>query len=214
MDDTIILGVDPGLGTTGYGVVRVKGSRVSVVEAGTVRTSEQEYLEKRLSIIHRAILDIIDETHPQMVVVEDLYSKYEHPRTAILMGHVRGVICLAAGLRGVELQKYAATRVKNSIAGTGRASKEQVQRMVQQRLGLLDLPRPNDVADALALALCHANECVKSGWTSSRDGRNGKKRPAILDLIAEVKRQTRSKERGNPPLIFDKRGFMQREGLK
>ena len=89
------------------------------------------------------------------VAVEQLYSHYEHPQTAILMGHARGVIFLAAGQRGLPVISYAATRIKKTITGNGRASKEQVQRTVQRELGLPQLPEPPDVADALAVALCH-----------------------------------------------------------
>lgn len=155
--ERIILGVDPGLGTTGYGAIRVSGRRVTVLEAGTIRTSDKNPLEERLQTIHNALLEILDEIKPEIVAVEDLYSKYRHPRTAILMGHARGVICLAAGLRRVRVAHYTASRVKSALAGTARASKEQVQAMVQQVLGLPEPPRPNDVSDALALALCHAN---------------------------------------------------------
>lgn len=159
----IILGVDPGLVTTGYGVVEIEGPLTRVVEAGAIRTSDADPLEVRLQAIHAGLVAIMEDCKPEVVCVEEVYSKYAHPRTAILMGHARGVICLAAGLQGVPLHQYAATRIKNAVCGHGRASKEQMQKMVQHRLDLTKVPQPNDVADALAVALCHANECFGQG---------------------------------------------------
>ena len=98
---------------------------------------------------------LIDQLKPRIVVVEQLYAHYQHPRTAILMGHARGVILLAASLRDLPVVSYNATRIKKTVTGSGRASKEQVQRTVQRELGLAQLPEPPDVADALAAALCH-----------------------------------------------------------
>ncbi len=98
---------------------------------------------------------MIDQFHPQAVAVEQLYAHYEHPRTAILMGHARGVIFLAAAQRDLPVVSYNATRIKKTITGNGRASKDQVQRTIQRELGLVLLPEPPDVADALAVALCH-----------------------------------------------------------
>jgi crossover junction endodeoxyribonuclease RuvC len=97
----------------------------------------------------------MDQFRPAMVVVEQLYAHYDHPRTAILMAHARGVIFLAAAQRGLPVVSYNATRIKKTITGNGRASKDQVQRTVQRELGLARLPEPSDVADALAAALCH-----------------------------------------------------------
>jgi crossover junction endodeoxyribonuclease RuvC len=98
---------------------------------------------------------VIDQFHPQVVAVEQLYAHYQHPRTAILMGHARGVILLAAGQRNLPLVSYNATRIKKTITGNGRASKEQIQRTIERELGLDKTPEPPDVADALAVALCH-----------------------------------------------------------
>ena len=151
------MGVDPGLAATGYGVIGASGRQPSLIEAGVLRSKEKDPLEKRLLEIHRGITEVITEFAPTVVVVEELYSKYAHPKTAILMGHARGVIYVAAAEQGIPVESYAATRVKNSVAGNGRASKEQVQRMVQHAFGLHDVPHPSDVADALAVALCHHN---------------------------------------------------------
>jgi crossover junction endodeoxyribonuclease RuvC len=151
------MGVDPGLAATGYGVIMAAGAKPSIVEAGVIRSREKDPLEKRLLEIHRGMIEVISEFKPAVVAVEELYSKYAHPRTAILMGHARGVICVAAAECGLPVVHYAATRIKNSLTGHGGAGKEQVQRMVQQTFGLARPPQPNDVADALAVALCHHN---------------------------------------------------------
>jgi crossover junction endodeoxyribonuclease RuvC len=151
------MGVDPGLAATGYGIIAGLGASPSIVEAGVIRSRDKDPLEKRLLEIHHGIADVISEFSPAVVVIEELYSKYAHPRTAILMGHARGVICLAAAECGTPVVSYAATRIKNSLTGHGRAGKEQVQRMVQHTFGLSTAPQPADVADALAIALCHHN---------------------------------------------------------
>jgi crossover junction endodeoxyribonuclease RuvC len=151
------MGVDPGLSATGYGIIAGLDPGPSIVEAGVIRSRDNDPIENRLLEIHRGISEVIDEFLPGVVVIEELYSKYAHPRTAILMGHARGVICVAAAERGLPVVSYAATRIKNSLTGHGRASKEQVQRMVQHAFGLSRAPHPSDVADALAIALCHHN---------------------------------------------------------
>jgi crossover junction endodeoxyribonuclease RuvC len=101
---------------------------------------------------------VLEQFDPQVMVVEQLYAHYQHPGTAILMAHARGVIFLSAGQRGVPVVSYNATRIKKSITGNGRAPKDQVQRTMQRELGLTSLPEPADVADALAVALCHYYE--------------------------------------------------------
>jgi crossover junction endodeoxyribonuclease RuvC len=153
-----ILGIDPGLQITGYGVIEGSSSAPTVCEAGIIRTTDEtdgSDLAQRVRSLHEGILEVIDHFHPQSVAVEQLYAHYEHPRTAILMGHARGVIFLAAAQRDLPVVSYNATRIKKSITGNGRASKEQVQRTIQRELGLVQLPEPPDVADALAVALCH-----------------------------------------------------------
>jgi crossover junction endodeoxyribonuclease RuvC len=155
---TRILGVDPGLLITGYGVIEV-GTRGPVVcEAGIVRSTEGRHpsdMAQRVCSVYNGIVEVMDQFRPAMVAVEQLYAHYDHPRTAILMAHARGVIFLAAAQRGLPVVSYNATRIKKTITGNGRASKDQVQRTVQRELGLARLPEPPDVADALAAALCH-----------------------------------------------------------
>ncbi len=159
-----VLGVDPGLQTTGYGLLAVRGARVRVAEAGVVRTDGRQPLAERLRRLHDLAAEVIRELAPDAIVVEDLYSHYRHPVTAILMGHARGVIFLAAAEAGVPVVSYGATRVRKSLTGEGHASKQQVQRMVQSALGLKKLPHPPDVADALAVALCHCNVVAREAW--------------------------------------------------
>jgi crossover junction endodeoxyribonuclease RuvC len=100
---------------------------------------------------------VLDTVHPEVVAVEELYAHYAHPRTAILMGHARGVILQRCAQREIEIKSYSATKIKKATTGNGRASKEQMQRAVQTIMGLPELPEPNDVADAIAIALCCAN---------------------------------------------------------
>ncbi len=155
-----ILGIDPGLGITGYGLIELSGRNTGVVEAGVIRSSSKHKMERRLSEIHKKVASLIKDTAPHVVVLEKLYSHYKHPRTSILMGHARGIICLAVEEQGVELVNYPSTRVKKAITGRGHASKQQIQRTVTSLLNLKQAPEPVDVTDALALALAHANVCL------------------------------------------------------
>jgi crossover junction endodeoxyribonuclease RuvC len=149
-----ILGIDPGLNVTGYGLLEADPRTLRIVEGGVVRTDARDPLEVRLAAIHRGIAQVIGEGAPDLVVVEELYSKYGHPKTAILMGHARGVVYLAAAAAGVPVESYTASQVKKSITGNGSATKEQMQRMICRVLNLAKPPKPSDVADALALAIC------------------------------------------------------------
>ena len=154
---TRILGVDPGLNVTGYGVIDVgASSRPRVVEAGIVRGTQKHSLTARVAEIHAGIAEIIACFKPSVLAMEELYSHYKRPRTAILMGHARGVICLAAAQAQIAVHHYASTRIKSILSGSGHAPKVQVQKSVQRELGLAQLPEPADVSDALAIALCHS----------------------------------------------------------
>jgi len=157
-DPVRILGIDPGLNTTGYGVLEVRPSGPIVMEAGVVRSvegREKAEMADRLSALYDGIVEVIDQFHPKIAAMEQLYSHYDHPRTAILMAHARGTLMLACAQHGMKVISYASTRIKKTITGAGRASKEQVQRTMMRELKLAKLPEPNDVADALAAALCH-----------------------------------------------------------
>jgi crossover junction endodeoxyribonuclease RuvC len=150
-----ILGIDPGLNITGYGVIDIAGNRATLVEAGVVRGKERGSLTGRLREIHEGVADVIASLKPAVVAIEQLYSHYERPRTAILMGHARGVIVLAAALASLPVENYAATKVKKLLTGSGRAPKTQMQQAICREFGLVRVPEPADVADALAIALCH-----------------------------------------------------------
>ncbi len=150
-----ILGIDPGLNITGYGVLEVTEAGLKLCEAGVVRGRSRGSLTHRVAEIHEGVADVIAALQPTAMAVEELYSHYKRPRTAILMGHARGVICLAAAQADVPVTHYAATQVKKILTGSGRAGKAQVQDAVRRELGLAAVPEPADVADALAIALCH-----------------------------------------------------------
>lgn len=158
MDDTRhrILGIDPGLRITGYGVLESGPLRPVVCEAGVIRPGTAEaHMASRVLAVYEGVVEVIEQFQPEAVAVEQLYAHYKHPRTAILMGHARGAVFLAAAQRHIPVVSYNATRIKKTITGSGRASKEQIQRTIQRELGLAKIPDPPDVADALAVALCH-----------------------------------------------------------
>lgn len=152
-----ILGIDPALAITGYGLIDARKNRLFLIEAGIIKTSLREDLPRRLNKIYTAIENLILDTKPEVVVLEKLYAHYHHPTTAYILGQARGVICLAcARNRNLPLVEYAATRVKKAVLGHGLASKFQVQRMVASILNLDNLPKYTDVTDALALAIAHS----------------------------------------------------------
>jgi crossover junction endodeoxyribonuclease RuvC len=150
-----VLGIDPGLNITGYAVLEAHARKPRLCEAGVVRGKAGSSLAARVEQIYRGVSDVIASLHPNEMALEQLYSHYERPRTAILMGHARGVICLAGAQAGIPVVSYSATQVKKLLTGSGRAPKAQIQKAVQRELGLSTLPEPPDVADALAIALCH-----------------------------------------------------------
>jgi crossover junction endodeoxyribonuclease RuvC len=154
-----IMGVDPGLNITGYGVVECHPGGVKLIEAGVIRSprAHGENLPVRLESLFDGLREVLDEFRPQTLCLEEVYSHAEYPRTAILMGHARGVICLAARISRVPVINISARRIKQSVTGNGNATKSQVQRTVQQFFSLARLPQPPDIADALATALCFVN---------------------------------------------------------
>jgi crossover junction endodeoxyribonuclease RuvC len=154
-------GIDPGLQITGYGVIETRLPATVVVEAGVLRPGGDSELAPRLAKLAADIDEVLGEHEPDVMAVEALYSHYRHPRTAIMMGHARGVILAAAAARGIEVVNVSATAVKKSLTGNGRASKAQMQRAIMASLGLSRPPDPPDVADALAVALCAARKAGK-----------------------------------------------------
>lgn len=165
--DAIICGIDPGLGTTGYGILRVQGLRTHVVDAGICTNGQCDSLATRLAALDDDISHILAQYKPSAVAVEDLYSHYRHPKTAVLMGHARGVILAAAARRHIEVHSISATRVKKLLTGNGRAGKEQIQAAIQNALRLANQPEPADVADALAVALGCAHDLARSAPSES-----------------------------------------------
>lgn len=149
-----ILGIDPGLQITGYGVIDYAPARPKLVDAGVIRLKAKTPIADRLVELEAELDSLIEEHQPDICAVEQLYSHYAHPRTAILMGHARGVILLVAARRGVRVEEFAANRIKQSLTGFGHAGKGQMQRTIQSIWNLAEPPEPPDVADALAVALC------------------------------------------------------------
>ncbi|HEX9107617.1 MAG TPA: crossover junction endodeoxyribonuclease RuvC [Longimicrobiales bacterium] len=164
----IVLGVDPGTATTGYGVVaRAGDGAVSLLECGIVRTEATSPLPFRLRAIFEGVQEVIERVQPDVVAVESaFYAK--NARTALVLGHARGAILLAATLRELPVAEYAPAAVKSAVAGTGRATKEQIQFMVQRLLRLKDAPRPADAADAVAIALTHCYAAAVPGFEPPR----------------------------------------------
>lgn len=152
-----ILGIDPGLRICGYALVDTRDASDILVEAGLFRPRPGRPIAEKLKYIAQDMKDILERLQPRMVAVEELYSHYSHPRTAILMAHARGVILLQCVQAVVEVKSFSATRIKKSLTGNGRASKLQIQRTIQTILGMNKPPEPSDVADAIAAALCCAN---------------------------------------------------------
>lgn len=151
----IVLGIDPGTGTTGYGVVsRDGGGAVSLLECGVVRTHAEAPLAERLRTIFDGISEVLARHAVDGVAVEGLFYA-KNARSSLVLGHARGAVLLAATLRDLPVAEYSPAEVKSAVCGTGRAAKEQVQYMVQQLLRLREPPRPADAADGVAIALCH-----------------------------------------------------------
>ncbi len=157
----IILGIDPGLRTSGYGVIMLERGQCKVIDAGTIKVATDLPMEKRLQAIYNDFNTLLDSHDIDIVAIEELYAHYKHPRTSVMMAHARGLFLLTAAQRNIKIEGYSATRVKKSLTGNGRATKEQMQRSVAQQLGLNEIPQPADVADALAIAMCCVNEYDK-----------------------------------------------------
>ena len=153
-----ILGIDPGLLLTGYGCVELKVNAIepTLIEGGVFRLKSKTDVAFRLQQLFDDLTEVVEELQPDVIAVEQLYAHYQHPRTAIIMGHARGIVLLAAQQRGIELQELAATEVKKSITGNGHASKAQMQRSIMSQCNLATMPEPPDVADAIGIALCAA----------------------------------------------------------
>jgi crossover junction endodeoxyribonuclease RuvC len=152
----VVLGIDPGLANTGYGVVARRGGRLLALDGGVIATRAELAPERRLAEIHAAVDALLAEHEPDAVALEELYFG-QNVRTAFAVGQARGVVMLAAGQHGLACTGYTPQQVKGAVCGSGRAQKDQVARMVQALLGLAEQPRPDHAADALAVAVCHVN---------------------------------------------------------
>ena len=148
-----ILGIDPGLNTTGYGVLRYEQNKMTLIEAGIIQPNRKDLLEHRLQKIYKGVEDVIDQYQPDVLVLEKLYSHYRHPATVSVLGHVRGVICLLCAQKKIELIEHSPKRIRKSVTGTGNATKEQTQRMVAHLLKIDAGRLTLDASDALALAV-------------------------------------------------------------
>ncbi len=152
----VILGIDPGYATVGYGVLDYQRGRFQVLDYGAVTTPAGLDFPSRLQIIYEGITELCERFHPDCMSVEELFFN-TNITTGIQVGHARGVILLAGHQKGVQVFEYTPLQVKQSVVGYGRAEKRQVMEMTRQLLGLAKIPRPDDAADALALAICHAH---------------------------------------------------------
>ena len=151
-----ILGVDPGSRRTGYGCIETGGSRHHVVDCGAVTGPPRIPLAEKLLVVHRGLAELLARHGPDVVALEDLFYA-RNVRSALVLGHVRGALMLAAAAAGVTICEYTPAEVKQAVVGYGRAEKGQVQQMVALLLGMEQPPTPLDVSDALAVAVCHAH---------------------------------------------------------
>ncbi len=159
----VVLGVDPGTAITGYGVVAEEDQAPRALAYGVIRTPANQPLPQRLVTIYAELNALLDQFQPAAVAVEEVFFS-KNARTALSVGHARGVVLLAAAQRGIPLFHYKPSQVKQAVTGYGGADKRQIQEMVRMLLGLDAIPRPDDAADALAIALCH----LHSAWTTAR----------------------------------------------
>ena len=153
MNDLCILGIDPGLNVTGYGLIEIKGNKPSLIKYGTIRTDAKQELAERLFKIFKTLNEIIFEFQPNYVAIEDIFYA-ENVKTAIVMGHARGTAIVAAMQNGAKVSQYSAREVKMSVVGNGAAAKSQVNYMVSNILRIKEKITPDDASDALAIALC------------------------------------------------------------
>jgi crossover junction endodeoxyribonuclease RuvC len=162
----VVLGIDPGLANTGYGIVARRSGRLAALDGGVIETRPDGAPERRLAVLHQRVHDLLATYEPDAVALEALFFG-QSVRTAFAVGQARGAVLVAAGGRGVPCCDYTPQQVKGAVCGSGRAQKDQVQRMVQSLLRLPEPPRPDHAADALAVAICHANHGPLAGALAS-----------------------------------------------
>ncbi|RKD34665.1 crossover junction endodeoxyribonuclease RuvC [Thermohalobacter berrensis] len=151
-----IIGVDPGIAITGYGIIEYRGNKFNVIDYGAITTESKLPFPKRLKIVYDNLYNILLEYKPEAFAIEELFFN-KNVKTAIKIGQARGVEILAAANYGIDIYEYTPLQVKQGVVGYGRAQKRQVQEMVKMMLNLKEIPKPDDVADALAVAICHAH---------------------------------------------------------
>lgn len=154
-----VLGIDPGLALTGWGIISKEGIKIELLDCGCIRTSKTEEITRRLKIIYDELAKIVERTKPEEAALESLFFN-TNAKTAFLVGQARGVVALACAQKGLPVFEYTPLQVKIAVTGYGRAEKGQVQRMVKNILKLERIPKPDDTADAVAIALTH---CFSKG---------------------------------------------------
>lgn len=159
-DEIIILGIDPGTRITGYGIIKVSGRVHTTLDYGCIRPPTQASLPHRYRALSEGIEELLERYQPHALSIETQFV-YKNAQTALKLGMAKGMALLAAAKRDIAIYEYTPMQAKRAVVGTGAASKEQVQRMIQRLLNLTTLPQPQDAADALALALCHAHQHKK-----------------------------------------------------
>lgn len=152
----LILGIDPGIAILGFGLVKYEANRFTVIDYGAITTDSGIPMSSRLTIIYNGLVNIIEKYKPDAYAVEELFFN-KNIKTALTVGHARGVAVLAGSKSGVQVYEYTPLQVKQALVGYGRADKNQIQQMVKVILNLREIPKPDDVADALAVAICHGN---------------------------------------------------------
>lgn len=188
----IVLGIDPGLANTGYGVVARRGGRLVALDGGVIQTRAGVAQERRLTDIHAAVEALLREHRPDAMALEQLYFG-QNARSAFAVGQARGAAMLAAGQQGVACASYTPQQVKGAVCGSGRADKDQVARMVKVLLGLAEEPRPDHASDALAVALCHANcaplgAAIEAGDATGEHAGKAAAGPRLSPLAAAIAR--------------------------
>lgn len=201
-----IFGIDPGSERTGYGCVESDGRRLRLVSSGVIRAQPGDAFPARLARIHSELLLVLAEARPDAVAIENVFHAV-NARSALKLGHARGVAMLAAVQAVCDVVEYTPAEVKRAVVGYGRAEKPQVQQMVKLLLGLPRIPTPHDAADALAVAICHANTArfvALSGGTASKKATGATARvdsnTVIADAMAAAKRAPRSWRQYRPPV--------------
>jgi len=160
----VILGIDPGFGITGYGLIEIHDSKAKnpeILEAGILKSKQNKNISERLFEIYKSLNDLLQEFSPSVLAIEEIYSISRFPRSAIFIGNVQGIVLLAAAQRKIPVFSYFPIQIKKILLGYGRGTKLQMQKMVQRTFKLETVPKPDDVADALAVALCHAHRTYR-----------------------------------------------------